>query len=73
MINSNDLAFPRAAFYHEHIAIVPPEKGLTKREHFASLLMQGYLANEKNSYARIDVLAELSINAADELINKLNK
>lgn len=44
--------------------------GLTKREHFAAMAMQGYLAN----YAGLEKsLAELSVDMADALIAELNK
>ena len=52
--------------------------GLTKREHFASMAMQGYLTNnDKGTYITMDdaikFMAELSVKQADALINALNK
>lgn len=46
------------------------EFGLTKREYFAAVALQGLLADPS---ARIDEAAEYAVKAADELINLLNK
>jgi hypothetical protein len=50
-----------------------PQWGLTKREHFAAMAMQGLLANYSNRGMNIDTIAKQAVNAADELINALNK
>lgn len=54
--------------------------GLTKREYFAAMALQGYLANSFNhemiqpvSTATHAQIAELSVGAADALIKELNK
>lgn len=54
--------------------------GLSKREYFAAMAMQGYLANSFNhemiqpvSTATHAQIAELSVGAADALIEELNK
>lgn len=55
--------------------------GLTKREYFAAMAMQGLLANsewmqeyEGGKYLmHNEVISEVSVNLADALINALNK
>jgi len=47
--------------------------GLTKREHFAAMAMQGLLANASAIDYDIDGLSEMSVQAADALITALNK
>lgn len=49
------------------------EWGLTKREYFAAMAMQGLLANEAHSYRTNLLLAEYAVIVSDELINALNK
>lgn len=54
------------------------QDGLTKREQFASMAMQGLLVNfrKHGHYGNSDhhpMVAELSVQAADELIKALNK
>lgn len=44
-------------------------KGLTKREYFAAMAMQGML----NKFMYLDNAAEMSVNAADALIKALNE
>lgn len=52
--------------------------GLTKREHFASLAMQGLLGiydcNNQlvPNYHNVQYIVELSVKASDELIKQLN-
>lgn len=46
-------------------------EGLTKREHFAGLAMQGYLASNNGQTSQY--LAERSVKAADELLKALEK
>lgn len=47
--------------------------GLTKREYFSGLAMQGMMANQGlNSYEN-NTIAEWSIEMADELLAKLDK
>jgi hypothetical protein len=50
--------------------VVRGEKGLTKREHFAALAMQGILASK--IYTDSEVIAEFAIDCADDLIEFLN-
>lgn len=54
---------------------LPYEQGLTKREYFAALAMQGYIAGVRASGDGINI-KELCASAtwtADALINELNK
>ena len=50
--------------------------GLTKREYFAGLAMQGLLANYKeedyNFPTRTDLIADFSVRMADRLLDQLN-
>lgn len=48
------------------------EPGLTKREYFAAMAMQGLLANSALENGH-DVTAEWAVNMADRVIAKLNK
>ena len=47
------------------------QEGLTKREYFAGLAMQGLLVN--NSSAPYKLVSEWSIAQADELLKQLNE
>lgn len=47
-----------------------PNGGLTKREYFAAMAMQGLLAESKINEATVAILA---VDYADELIKRLNK
>lgn len=47
-------------------------KGLTKREYFAGLAMQGLLAKE-GVWSSDEILAQRSIEIADELLKQLEK
>lgn len=47
--------------------------GLSKREHFAGLAMQGLLANKRSMDITDDALTEVAIAFADRLITALNK
>ena len=47
--------------------------GLTKREHFAILAMQGLLANSVRSAGSLLDIFESSVALADDLIEELNK
>jgi hypothetical protein len=46
--------------------------GLTKREYFAALAMQGFLAHGINSDAAL-TLGRVAVDTADHLIDALNK
>ncbi len=47
--------------------------GLTKREYFAAMAMQGLLACPARTDAPDDFVAQWAVNAADALIAALNK
>jgi len=72
-MNTADLpAFYKSAFYHPDGGIDPPQDGLTKREYFAAMAMQGIVSNEKFMGKNAEI-AKVSISLADELINQLQK
>lgn len=47
--------------------------GLTKREQFAAMAMQGLLATGVSDFIAMDRIAERSVQQADALIEALNK
>ena len=47
--------------------------GLTKREYFAAMAMQGMLSSENNTLFGYETIATHSVKHADALINALNK
>jgi hypothetical protein len=74
MSNKNESAFP---------LYMPPSdglrekviNGLTKREYFAAMAMQGLLSNGtiNHGYSTYEGWAKEAIKAADELLNQLDK
>ncbi len=75
MTDSDSAAFARSAFYHPYCGMSTQKDGLTKREYFASMAMQGMLANnaEGNTEWDYEIIAKHSCKAADALINQLNQ
>lgn len=68
MINPNDQAFPHSTFTDSAM------QGLTKREYFAALAMQGILAAIKGDLVvQLPSLGIASVKCADALIAELNK
>ena len=69
MTNGNDQAFPHNTFTDSHM------QGLTKREYFAALCLQGFCSNEGWSMTEtnMEILSEGSVKQADALIVELNK
>jgi hypothetical protein len=65
-------AFARPEFYHEHGNSSYDTTGLTKREYFAAIAMQGILANERTSPEHDEETAFLACRLADSLIARLN-
>lgn len=65
---ADDLAFPNDKLFLEH-------SGLTKREYFAAMAMQGYLASWSaiDGVAKPEFVAEKSVEFADALIKQLNE
>ena len=68
---SNEPAFSKPAFYHPDGAIDLPNNGLTKREYFAAMALQGMLAKYGSDYQVQN--AKEAIYWADALIEELNK
>lgn len=52
-----------------HIA----QTGLTKREYFAALAMQGYMASSEHVHQYENDIADYAVRCADALIDRLNK
>lgn len=48
-------------------------KGLTKREYFASMAMQGIISNKDGLDIKIERIVESAVDTADALIDELNK
>lgn len=69
MTQSNELAF---AMLDPNGSYTQP--GLTKREYFAAMALQGMLANnaEGNTKWNYDIIAQHCCKAADALIEQLN-
>lgn len=66
--NGNQTAYPTGD--HNN---VEPEYGISKREYFSALFMQGYLSSDPpNENTTVNQTAEWSVKCADALINALN-
>lgn len=75
MTHPNDSAFAKPAFVSEQGVVDHPQEGLTKREYFAAMAMQGYCGGEftgQSGKPHKD-MAEWSVEMADSLIEALNK
>lgn len=72
MKNGKDNAFPvvlqHGLSHDSHVEI-----GLTKREYFAIMAMQGYIAAGSNGMPNAQALAGYATNAADALLAELEK
>ena len=66
-------AFAKAAFYTDEYGIDAPQEGLTKREYFAAMAMQGIIANKDGLDIKIERIVESAVDTADALIDELNK
>ena len=64
-------AFSKAAFYTDEYGIDAPQEGLTKREYFAVMALQGMLAKYGSDYQVNN--AKEAVYWADALIEELNK
>jgi hypothetical protein len=51
----------------------PLLKGLTKREYFAAMALQGIIANKDGLDIKIERIVESAVDTADALIEELNK
>ena len=79
MTNGNDSMHPKPVLqenYKGDFIMTGTSPGLTKREYFAGLAMQGMLANDWRGYAakesECDALAQAAVNFADALMAALN-
>lgn len=74
-LTGNEPAFSKAAFYHPDGGADSPQEGLTIRQHFAAMAMQGLLSSSDAWASKSDMpeLAKRSLYAADALIEELNK
>ena len=70
MTNGNDAAFSRQSFALDADSYDLGASGLTKREYFAAMAMQGLIAESK--YDAIKHVVEDSVRFADALITTLN-
>lgn len=66
--NKYDPAFPTHDYFDEKLTGIVP--GLTKREYFAAMALQGLLASGHKSF---DIAAIEAVHASDVLIAELNK
>lgn len=74
MTNGNEPAFSKAAFYHPEGGIDSPQEGLTKREYFAAMAMQGWLSkNPQTVFTDYSLIASHAVGYADALIEQLNQ
>jgi len=67
MTNANDQAFPFAIDKSKQMFY----GGLTKREYFAAMALQGLLNN--TGWNMLTMCADQAVKQADKLINELNK
>jgi hypothetical protein len=69
---ANDAAFARSHASTNETHNGNGSAGLTKREYFAAIAMQGILANERTSPEHDEETAFLACRLADSLIARLN-
>lgn len=71
MKNSDQSAFPLD--YDVDGFKESKQSGLTKREYFAGLVMQGIIAssNNRQEYSEIEKITKLSLKYSDELLKQL--
>jgi hypothetical protein len=72
--DGNDLVYP----FQDMSGLIQPSYGITKREYFAALALQGVMANPHNIPEKSDDhvhkrVARAAILLADSLIEELNK
>lgn len=58
---------------HQTGSAVPKHAGLTKREHFAGLAMQGLIAADHECVTDKDDIARYAVEVADALLEELAK
>jgi hypothetical protein len=72
IVNSD--GFPTLGSFFESTADGGPEAiGLTKREHFAGLAMQGMIVVDADNYLNEATIAKIAVNLADALLAELDK
>jgi len=74
MINPDDSIHPFKFDTDRHTTVM--STGLSMREHFAGLAMQGFLSNpnlDRTIAVSVERVSEYSVKAADTLIAELNK
>jgi hypothetical protein len=69
----NDQAFATPPNFSSEFGLCPQEIGLTKREYFAAMAMQGLLTTQQGYHLHEHKLSEYALSYADSLINELNK
>ena len=70
MSNGNQSAFPVPAYVDAEGYTVPPVAGMSKREYFAGLAMQGLLAGRTD--VSDEAMASYALRAADALLATLD-
>lgn len=72
--NPNQPAYPLASIEFQHLDAdqVPQVHGLTKREYFAAMAMQGLIMMNGEGHLHFEG-SEVAVKIADALINELNK
>jgi hypothetical protein len=69
----NDPISATQEYHSKNFGVVLAKTGLTKREYFAAMAMQGMCANPDYTRNSPSVIAEWSVKQADALIEALNK
>lgn len=74
MTNPNDNAFPFSVVTQDEDRnlIKQEQRGLTKREYFAAMALQGLLTDDSLSNRSCKFMAEAACDYADALIKQLN-
>jgi hypothetical protein len=71
--NGNEPAFSKAAYNDPYFGLDASNEGLTKREYFAAIAMQGIITNKDGLDIKIEYIVESAVDAADALIEELSK
>lgn len=69
---AHDPAFP-AQSRNGHEDFNPPVWGLTKREYFAGVALQGILSNPANEHKPLDIVVGAAVDLAKGLIARLEQ
>jgi len=73
MSNAESQAFPGEPYQNPQDGYIYYSKGLTKREYFAAMAMQGILSGDGSKAWTRDELAEIAVNRADALLKALDE